>query len=153
MTTRQRDSTTLRIAKPTVKEPYRGMLVILINSNSASAAEIFARVMQIEQRGYVVGDRSMGAVITSRTYWREVGGFDRVLSYGSSISFADVIMSDGGRIENVGVMPNARVLLTGADLAAKRDPQMAKALEMVGVLVTPEEAGNLSRSLSGVKEQ
>ena len=75
-----------------------------------------------------------------------------MLPYGASISMADVIMSDGNRLEKVGVMPNARVLPTGADLAARRDPQMAKALEMVGVLMTPEEAGRLSRSLTGAKE-
>jgi C-terminal processing protease CtpA/Prc len=39
---------------------YPDKIIVLIDSNSASAAELFARVMQIEHRGVVMGDRSAG---------------------------------------------------------------------------------------------
>ena len=133
-----------------VKEPYRGMFVILVNSNSGSAGEVFPRVMQIEGRAIVVGDRTAGAVITSIGLGHVVG-FERVLQYGMSVSVADVIMSDGQRLENVGVIPDHLVLPTAEDLASNRDPQMAKALELVGVQVTPEQAYQLARV--GVKDR
>lgn len=143
-TMRERKKATPQIAKPS-RKPYLGMLVVLVNSNSASAAEIFARVMQIEGRGIVVGDRSAGAVITS-IFYPHLVGFDRVLEYGASLSIADVIMSDGKRLENVGVMPDHRVLPSGDDLATRRDPQMAKAFELVGVKATPELAAVLGKT-------
>jgi hypothetical protein len=37
------------------------------------------------------------------------------------------------------------VLPNGADLVAGRDPQLAKALSLVGVTMTPEEAGAIFR--------
>jgi C-terminal processing protease CtpA/Prc len=98
--------------------------------------------MQLEGRAILVGDRTMGAVVTSRFYPREVG-FGRVFTYGTSISVSDVIMPDGQRLENVGVTPDHVVLPTSADLVARRDPQMVKALELVGVTMTPEEAGKI----------
>jgi C-terminal processing protease CtpA/Prc len=122
------------------REIFTGRMVVLVNSNSASAAEITARILQIEGRGTVVGDRSAGAVVTSLQFTHEVGGVERVMQYGASISVADVIMPDGNRLENIGVTPDVVVLPTGEDIAAKRDPQMAKALEIVGMKMTPAEA-------------
>jgi C-terminal processing protease CtpA/Prc len=132
------------IAKPVHgDDPYRGFLVVLIDSWSASAAEIFARVMQLERRAVIVGDRSMGAVETSMSYNHTVG-FERVLEYGLQVSISDVIMSDGNRLEGIGVTPDSLVIPTGADIAARRDVVMAKALEIVGVHRTPDEAAVLS---------
>ena len=121
------------------KDPYRGKFVVLVNASSASASEIFSRVMQIEKRATIVGDVTAGAVIASVRPEHDVG-FDRYVTFGASISISDVIMSDGKRLEKVGVTPDYRVLPTGQDLAARRDPQMAKALELLGVNVTPAQA-------------
>lgn len=143
-TMRERKKSTLQLAKPS-RKPYLGMLVVLVNSNSASAAEIFARVMQLEGRGIIVGDRTAGAVITSQFFPHEVG-FDRILEYGASLSVADVIMSDGQRLENIGVIPDHLVLPSGDDLASRRDPQMAKAFALVGVQATAELAGVLGKT-------
>ena len=133
------------------RDPYRGLLVILVilvNSGSASASEVSTRAMQLEGRAIVVGDRTMGAVVVSRYLPHEVG-FGRRVQYGAMISIRDMVMSDGNRLEGVGVVPDHVVLPSGADLAAKRDPQLARALELVGVKMDPATAGALARRGAG----
>jgi C-terminal processing protease CtpA/Prc len=121
---------------------YNGKLVILIDSRSASAAEIFARLMQIEKRGYVIGDRSAGAVMQSRSFPMEMGT-DRIILYGMSITDADVVMTDGNSLEHVGVTPDETILLTGEDLAQSKDPALARAVEKAGAQISAESAGKM----------
>ena len=52
-------------------------------------------------------------------------------------------MTDGQSLEHKGVVPDTVVLPTATDLASGRDPALAKAAELLGVTMTPEEAGKL----------
>jgi C-terminal processing protease CtpA/Prc len=121
---------------------FKGKLVVLIDSRSASASEIFARVIQLEKRGVVLGDRSAGAVMQSRQHGHQVG-LETVSYYGASITNADVIMKDGKSIEHVGVTPDELLLPIAADLAANRDPVLSHAAELVGLKLDPVAAGKL----------
>ena len=121
---------------------YKGQLIVLIDSESASASELFARTIQLEKRGTVLGDRSAGAVMTSRYYDHQTG-VGQVLYFGNSITIADLIMPDGKSLERAGVIPDEVLLPTGEDLAAKRDPVLAHAAEKLGVKLDPEKAGTL----------
>jgi carboxyl-terminal processing protease len=121
---------------------FKGKLVVMIDSRSASASEIFSRVIQLEKRGIVVGDRSAGAVMQSRRHGHEVG-LETVTFYGASITNADVIMKDGKSLEHVGVMPDELLLPTGADLAANRDPVLSHAAALAGLKLDPDAAGKL----------
>jgi C-terminal processing protease CtpA/Prc len=119
---------------------FSGKLAVLVDSGSASAAELFARVMQIEKRGVVVGDRSSGHVMESRRYSEKMGT-DTVIFYGVSVTEWDLIMADGKSLERTGVTPDEIVRPSAKDLAAGRDPVMARAAELLGVKVSPEEGG------------
>jgi carboxyl-terminal processing protease len=121
---------------------FKGQLVVLIDANSSSAAEIFARLVQLEKRGTVIGDRSSGMVMQSRYYDHQIG-IDKVIYYGMSVTNADVVMSDGKSLEHVGVTPDEVLLPTAADMAAGRDPVLARAAAIVGAKLDAEKAGSL----------
>ncbi|MGP0020195.1 MAG: S41 family peptidase [Candidatus Sulfotelmatobacter sp.] len=123
-----------------LKHPFSGELVVLVDSESASAAELFARVIQLEKRGTIVGDRSSGSVMEAKHYDERLGT-DRLIFYGVSITEWDLIMSDGNSLEHVGVTPDESVLPSSQDLAAGRDPALAHAARLLGVTVTAEDAG------------
>jgi carboxyl-terminal processing protease len=132
--------------KPLVAKPlsaaFTGRLVVLIDSRSASAAELFARVIQLEKRGTVLGDRSSGSVMEARGYSYHIGT-DTMVFYGASITDADLVMSDGKSLESSGVTPDETTVPTAADLAADRDPVLARAVELLGKKVSPEQAGKM----------
>lgn len=122
--------------------PFTGKLVVLVDSKSASASELFARVVQIEKRGLVVGDRTAGAVMEAKHYNYKLGT-SRVVFYGASITEADIRMADGQSLEHAGVVPDKLILPTASDLASGRDPVLAQAAQMLDVKMSPEEAGGL----------
>jgi C-terminal processing protease CtpA/Prc len=118
------------VAKTRGKETFAGKVVVLVDSQSASASELFARVMQLEHRGVVVGDRSSGYVMEAQFFPLPT---EMNFQYGALITQADLIMKDGKSLEGVGVTPDYLVLPTGEDLAKQRDPAMSKALALVGI--------------------
>jgi carboxyl-terminal processing protease len=127
------------VAKP-LHNPFTGKLVVLVDARSASAAELFARVVQLEKRGEVIGDRTSGAVMEARHYEEKLGT-DTVIYYGSSITESDLIMSDGKSLEHVGVTPDEILLPSANAIANGRDPVLAAAAQTLGATVSPEQAG------------
>lgn len=136
------------IALPRKKGGFAGKLIVLIDSGSGSASEVFARVVQLQNRGIVIGDRSSGSVMTSIERTRPLVNrttfpIHLYIPYGASITIADLIMSDGKSLEKVGVTPDKMAIPTPADLRAKRDPVLALAVKELGGSLSAEEAGKL----------
>lgn len=123
-------------------KPFAGKVIVLVDSGSASASEVLARVIQLEHRGTVVGDRTAGAVMEAK-YYSESQGVDSRFYYGFSVTDANLIMSDGHTLEKTGVTPDELLLPTGADLAAGRDAVLAHAAKLAGVDLDPAAAGKL----------
>ncbi len=126
---------------------YRGDVAVLIDSRSASASEITARVLQLEQRAKIYGDRSSGSVMTSitlpfRSLMTMLMG-SAVIRAGMSVTVADVIMRDRSRLEKIGVVPDEVLQPTGLAFKNRMDPVLSFAAIKFGSSISPEDAGKL----------
>ncbi len=108
-------------------------MAILVNSGSASAAEILSGALNDDRAVPLVGQKSFG----KGTVQQLIG-----LPDGSSlkITVAHWVLPSGRILDHDGLVPNYPVALTDAEIAAGQDPQMAKALQVV----TAEINGTLS---------
>ena len=139
---KMRKETKPMVAKGRSGDVFKGDLFVLVNHGSASASELFSRVIQIEKRGKVIGDRTAGAVMESR-YFDLESGADNNLYFGATVTIADLIMTDGKSLEKTGVTPDEIVLPTGKDIADSKDPVLSYVAKLCGVELTPDKAGAL----------
>jgi len=99
-------------------------LVILINNGSASASEILSGALRVDKGAKLIGDKSFGK-----------GSVQQVtqLADGSAvkITVAKWLLPDNGAIDHVGLTPDYLVPITAADVAAKIDSQLDKALQVI----------------------
>jgi C-terminal processing protease CtpA/Prc len=125
------------------RDLFTGKVIVLVDSGSGSASELFARVMQIEKRSVVFGDRTSGSVMESRHYEEQVGTNEAASFFAVSVTDADLIMTDGKSLEHVGVTPDRVLLPSPGALANGRDPVLAAAAAELGVKISSEDAGKL----------
>jgi C-terminal processing protease CtpA/Prc len=131
--------------KPRKSNVFAGNLTVLVDSQSSSASEIFARIVQLEKRGKVVGDYSSGMVMESLRYQLELETpqTDAPILYGLMITDADIIMTDGKSLECLGVAPDKVIVPTADDIRNHRDPVLAYAASLAGIELDAEKAGKL----------
>jgi carboxyl-terminal processing protease len=107
-------------------------LVVLVDHDSASGAEIFAAAIQEAKIGTLVGSKTAG----------NVGVATQIsLADGSVLQVTEqrFVTPGGAQIDGVGVTPDVVVDMTDEDLENDRDPQLAKALELiVGKMTAPQ---------------
>lgn len=112
------------------KPRLAGPMVVLVDSASSSAAEIFARHFQRTGRALVVGDRTSGRVTAAR-YFGQQEGIDRAILYGVYVATHRVVFEGGEELEKKGVTPDHTCIPTEEDLRGQRDPCLLKGLELV----------------------
>jgi C-terminal processing protease CtpA/Prc len=137
----QRKKTSPEVVKRAHSMYFPGKLIVLVDSESASAAEIFARVIQLEKRGTVIGDRTSGSVMEATGFYFASSGVE----YGAEVTVANLIMTDGNSLEHRGVNPDEVAFPQPLDLASGRDPVLARAAQELGVTLSPETAGKPTR--------
>src|SRR3989344_3217603 len=98
-------------------------VVVLIDGGSASASEIFAGALQDAKIATVIGTRSFGK-----------GSVQTLLDLGDGslkVTVARWVTPSGHWIMGNGITPDIIVPFTAADAAAKRDPQMLRAVKFL----------------------
>jgi carboxyl-terminal processing protease len=103
--------------------PTGTKVVVLIDGGSASASEIFAGALQDNHAGTVIGTKSFGKG-SVQTLIDLAGG-------SLKITVARWITPAGNWIMGNGVTPDIIVPYTQADATAKKDPQMARAIQFL----------------------
>jgi len=119
------ESLTAKPEHPTIAGP----MIVLVDSETASAGEMFARYFQISRRAVVVGDKTSGRV-NAASYFSEKVGQDTIIPYGVEVAVARVLLPGGEELENRGVNPDHLCIPTPAELREKRDPCKALALSL-----------------------
>lgn len=102
--------------------PYTGQLVVLVDSTSQSAAEMFAAGLQEGARAQVVGETTAGNVIPSAIITLPTGA---LLQYG----IARYLTPRGTVLEARGVIPDAIVVATRRSILLGGDPQLTAGLK------------------------
>ena len=100
-------------------------VVVLLNKGSASASEILAAALKCGRRAEIVGERSFGKGTVQDA---------RDLSDGSGvhITVAKWLTPEGKWVNGEGIAPDYEVEITDEDVEAGRDPQLEKAIEVLG---------------------
>jgi C-terminal processing protease CtpA/Prc len=112
-------------AKSVGKYACSGMLTVLVDSEANSEAEVFARVVQLEKRGVVIGDQTSARM-----------GLQMVRT-------GAVIMKDGKNPDGTGVAPDLKLLPRPEDLAAGRRPALSTAISLAGNKIDRKQAGEI----------
>lgn len=133
-------STEPLMAKSGSGDSFSGKIIVLVDGETSGAAEIFARLVQIEKRGMVLGDitsgRSNGSVFRTHK-----SGPTFPAPFGLQVPVSEIVLENGDRLDGKGVIPDEIILPTQSDLATQRDRVLARAAEILGVRLTAEEAG------------
>ncbi len=106
------------------KKNYKGKILILVDSLSYSAAEIFAAALQENNKAKVIGEVSAGEALPSLT---------KVLPTGAVFMFpvANFKTPKGNVIEGVGVKPDLNVSLNRNLLLSGKDNQLDAAIKVI----------------------
>ncbi len=134
------------IAKP--RDPnLTAPLFILVDSHSASAAEVFARALQMKKRATIVGDGTAGKVNRSDIFGG-TGGAVSFVFFGVAITTSKLVMPDGEALEDRGVVPDVRCVPTEEDVRLARDPCLESALLLAREAALKVAGGNTSQTNS-----
>lgn len=99
-------------------------IVVLVNDGSASASEIFAGAIADNNRGKIVGEKTFGKG-TVQDALELTGGS------GLHVTIAKWLTPKGKSIHGAGIEPDIVIERSTDDVAAGRDPQLDRALEII----------------------
>jgi C-terminal processing protease CtpA/Prc len=115
----------LDVPSPPGPDLRRVPLVVLVDGETASYAEVLAAVLQRENRALVVGTRTAGNTETIYAY---------TLTDGSRLWLAQegFRLQNGTNLEGVGVEPDSTVDVDWTHYSEDDDPQLLEALRLLG---------------------
>ena len=99
-------------------------VVILINSGSASAAEILSGALRVDRGVKLIGEKSFGK-----------GSVQQVTQFpdgsAAKITIAKWLLPDNSAIDHVGLMPDYTVAMSTSTTASSSDSQLDKAIQVL----------------------
>ncbi|MDR7410077.1 MAG: S41 family peptidase [Armatimonadota bacterium] len=99
-------------------------MVVLVDDDTASAAELLSAALRDHGRAPLVGVRTAGAVLVSVTFPLPEGA-------GLSVAIARMLTPRGEELEGWGIQPDVQVDLTVADLDSGTDSQLLRGLALI----------------------
>lgn len=109
---------------PKSKEPYQGILVVIVNEKTISQAEYTAMAFRAGDNTVILGSQTAGAD-GNVSYINLPGG---LLSMFSGIG---VYYPDGGETQCIGIVPDVKVKPTIRGIREGRDELLEKAIEII----------------------
>lgn len=104
---------------------FRGAIVVLTSTRTASAAEILAAALQETRRARVIGEQTCGCVLAiRRRHTLPDGGL-------LDISEMDFRTARHTRLEGQGIIPDELVSPTRRDISDGRDPALERAVRIL----------------------
>ena len=116
-------------------------MVVIVNNNSASAAEILAGALQSAKRSVIIGEATFGTATVLRSYALDAGAEIR-------LGTTQWLTPEGNVVRGKGITPNIEVILRNlshmltptaaaklsqADLLKSNDIQLVRALQELGL--------------------
>ncbi|MGO4410497.1 MULTISPECIES: S41 family peptidase [unclassified Brevundimonas] len=108
-----------------LRRPATNQVVVLVDANSSSAAELTPAALQEAGRALIVGRKTAGAVLIAQEAKLPDGG--RMI-----LSRFDFVTVGGVRLEKRGVTPDLEAETSPQDRRARRDPALDAAVGAVG---------------------
>lgn len=106
---------------------YKGNLIILVDEQSHSSAEVFAIAMQENKRAIIVGETTAGEVQIANMVKLPTGAY-------MQMPVEMYISPNGNKAEGKGIKPDYPVALDRVSLLRQKDAQLNKAIEIADQL-------------------
>jgi carboxyl-terminal processing protease len=102
-------------------------LAVLTNRDCESACDMFASAVKDQHLGTLIGNRTAGLTGAAAV-------FSRLLNNGTALQLTTKTFLGAGHeiIDGIGVPPDYYIPLTAKDVATGHDPDIAKALALLG---------------------
>ena len=100
-------------------------MVVLVSDSTASAAELFSVAVQRYKVARVVGTKTAGCVGVASRFGLPDGS-------AVTVTTRKLIGPEGEPLNKVGVAPDEIVEVTRANMSDGKDPQLEKALSLLG---------------------
>lgn len=109
---------------PKSKEPYKGILVVIVNEKTISQAEYTAMAFRAGDNTAILGSQTAGAD-GNVSYINLPGGLQTMFSG------IGVYYPDGGETQRIGIVPDIKVKPTIKGIREGRDELLEKAIEII----------------------
>ena len=111
--------------KPQMRVP----IFVLMDSATASAAEIVAYHLHTSKKAVLIGDDSAGMVTGAKTFEGNVGG-GAIINFATNVAVARMVFPGGVELEGKSLKPDVRCLPTQKEMRGKIDACRNKAMEL-----------------------